>query len=96
MTIASGKLVGSGVIALVLWLLRGKAQAAAAADAPPAPGRVLRELDIDANVNSRTFGQPLGEYGANPAVDRDMYELIERSNAAIAADDAPDIRGVGQ
>lgn len=84
MTPTQAKLAVYGVAALLLWLLRPRAPGAAV---PADPGRVVREIEIDALVGSRTFGERLGEYGANPAVDQNMYDLIERSNRLIAEDD---------
>jgi len=84
--------------ALVLWLL---ARNAKASPAPPIIGRVSKTLDINADVYSSDFGLPYiagpGGPGAaspspannsNPAQDPTMRALIDKSNAAIAADNA--------
>lgn len=49
---------------------------------PKGPGRVKKELVIDSNVMSPTFGQPI------PQASPEVQALIDRSNAAIAAYDA--------
>lgn len=54
-------------------------------------GRVTKELEIDASINSPTFGltpdQIVALNSNNPAVDPTMRAYIDASNAAIAADD---------
>ncbi len=95
-TPAQIKVATYGGAALLLWLL--------ARHAMPAPARVVKELDIDANVNSKTFGMTWDDIQrmhldtSNPAVDPGMRDLIDRSNAAIAADDREngDVNQVGQ
>lgn len=79
-------LVGVGlalVIVGVCMLFRDEAKAA-----PPVqpPGRIVSELEIDANVYSPTWGMPIAPGVKAPlAEDSAMAELIARSNAVIQA-----------
>lgn len=44
------------------------------------PARMVKTLEIDADVYSPTFGLPVGAVAENP----EMQRLIDESNAAIA------------
>jgi hypothetical protein len=74
MTTAQAKLLGAGVLALLAWLLRDQS----------APGRVSKELDIDANVNSDTFGMTDEEIANH----KRLVDLVDESSRAIADYDA--------
>lgn len=54
---------------------------------PAAPGTVTKTLEIDANVFSKTFGDPIGDPTAPAplANNPQMAQLIAQSNAVIAA-----------
>ena len=79
------KLTLAALGALLAWLLTKQAAPA---------GRVTKTLDVDVNVNSPYFGLTDDEIAAmkaagarpNPAIDPTMRELIDRSDAIIAAD----------
>jgi hypothetical protein len=92
------KVATYGGAALLLWLL---AKNAMAATTMPIVGRVTKELVIDDDVNSPTFGLSAEQIAAmntsNPAVDPEMRRLIDTSNALIAADDREngDVNQVG-
>ncbi len=81
------KLAIAAGVALLAWLLTPRGKAA---------DRVSRELEIDANILSPTFGMTDAEIAArervgappNPAVDPRMRDLIDVSNTLIAEDDA--------
>lgn len=80
MTPTQIKLAAAGGLALLAWLL-----------APRAPARVTREIEIDANVYSDTFGEPMmtGPSGAGPdGWNPELRRLVEESAAAIRAHDA--------
>lgn len=84
MTVTQTKLAAAGVMALLAWLFsRPK-------DAGPG-ARVGAELVVGVNVlDPDTFGlteEEIEARRANPAVDPKMRELIDISNAVIAADD---------
>jgi hypothetical protein len=53
--------------------------------------RVKKELEVEVNILNPNFGLTDAEIAAqqraNPAIDPKMRELIDRSNALIAADD---------
>lgn len=84
MTPTQIKLALAGVMALIAWLLTTKK-----VDGK----RVSRELEIDANVLSPTFGMTDEEIAAaagarrNPALDPEMRRLIDLSNVLIDAED---------
>jgi hypothetical protein len=80
MTATQAKLVYYGAIGLLLWWLRKPAPAAASAP------RVVREIEIDANIGSGTFGDewPPASQTASPEV----VAAIEASRARIEAFDA--------
>lgn len=94
MTPTQIKIAVYGGVALLLWLC---ARAAAGSSAQQ-PGRVTKTLDIVANIDSPNFGEPYvagpgGPGGAtpgpaNPAQDPLVRYYIDKSNAAIAADNA--------
>jgi len=98
------KIAVYGGAALLLWLL-GRSATTTAAASTTQSGRVTQTLDINADVYSPDFGKPYvagpgGPGGAtpgpaNPAQDQTMRLLIDRSNAAIAADNAANGSTVG-
>src|SRR5512144_307397 len=88
MTPTQIKVVTYGGAALLLWLC---ARNAMAMKTNNDLARVTKELEIDASINSPTFGLTPDQIAAlnsnNPAVDPTMRAYIDASNAAIAADD---------
>lgn len=95
------KIAVYGGALLLAWLLRKRAAGSSASATDGAPvGRVTKTLDINADVYSPDFGTPYisgpgGPGGAtpspanaNPAIDPAMRALIDKSNAAISADNA--------
>lgn len=94
------KLAIYGGAALLLWLLARESMRAGVANISD-PGRVKKTLDVDANVDSPTFGLTDAQIAAmnsnNPAVDPEMRRLIDASNAALAADERENgnVNGVG-
>lgn len=75
------------VIALIAWWLWPDKKADAAAAAAD-PGRVSREIEIEADVYSPYFGMTDAEIAAekakaNPAIDPVMRQRIDESNEAI-------------
>jgi hypothetical protein len=71
-TLAHAKVVTAGALALIAWLFGDK----------PAARRVVKQLEIDDDVYSDTFGEPVVQPNA------DMARLINESDAAIRAYDA--------
>jgi hypothetical protein len=71
-TLGQAKVATAGVLAFLAWLFGDR----------PAPARVVKELEIDADVGSDTFGQPIASI--NPS----MANLINESDAAIRRYDA--------
>lgn len=97
MTPTQMKVATYGGAALLLLLLARNTRAVTTANL----GRVTKELEIDANVDSPTFGLTPAQIATmnsnNPAVDPEMRRLIDASNAAIAADnrDNGDVSAIG-
>lgn len=82
MTTTEAKLLAAGVLALLAWWLTPKAAPAA---------RVAKELEIDANVNSPTFGEVVGPDGFTDEQRANhirLVDLVAESQEAIAAFDA--------
>lgn len=84
MTLTQAKLATAGVAALLAWLFGSK----------PQQGRVRRELEVDVNVNSTTFGMTDAEIENH----KRLVDLVDESNRAIADYDAahpsPEIGGL--
>lgn len=85
--------IGLVVVALLIaWLLfSGDAKAAtgAAADGGTAdPGRVTKEIEVEADIYNPNFGLTDAQIAErdNPAVDPVMRDLISRSNRLILQD----------
>jgi hypothetical protein len=74
MTAAQAKLALAGGLALLAWWLSSKEKR----------GRVTSTLDIDANVMSPTFGEPLTETVTYDPNHERLVELVEESSLAIA------------
>lgn len=73
----AGAVVAAALLAWWFWPRAGRA----------AVGRVKKELEIDANVYSPTFGEKILPPG-RAAESSEMQRLIDESNAAIALEDA--------
>lgn len=80
--LAAGAALG---LAGLIWWLWPKGTTPFKTSAGP---RVQKTLDINADVYSPDFGEPLYGPPKPVAVSPDMQRLIDASNAAIAADDA--------
>lgn len=78
MTAAQAKLALAGGLALLAWWLSSK----------KAPARVTSFLDIDGNVNSPTFGDPITETITTDPIHERLVDLVDESNRDIAAYDA--------
>ncbi len=76
--------VYGGALLLAWWL--------ADRSAKPKQERIVKTLDVEANVLNKNFGLTDAEIAAqgsasNPGVNPDVREAIDRSNAIISADD---------
>jgi hypothetical protein len=74
MTAAQAKLALAGGLALLAWWLSSRDKR----------GRVTSTLDIDANVLSPTFGEPLTETVTYDPNHQRLLDLVDESNRAIA------------
>jgi hypothetical protein len=73
------KLATAGVLFLLAWLFGGKGAVA----------RVTKELVIDANIDSDTFGEPIPVPTPEElAAHQHLVDLVNESDAAIKAFDA--------
>jgi hypothetical protein len=73
------KLATAGILFLLAWLFGEK----------HAVGRVSKELIIDANIDSDTFGEPIPVPTAEElAAHQHLVDLVNESDAAIKAFDA--------
>jgi hypothetical protein len=75
MTAAQTKLAVAAGLALLAWWLSSRAKTV---------GRVSSEIEINADVYSDHFGEPITEPQSNPL----LIDLVDESNRAIAAYDA--------
>jgi hypothetical protein len=83
MTPLQTKLAVAGGLALLAWLLT------------PRLGRVTREIEIDANVLSPTFGLPIGTDLNSPAAwNPELRRLVDESARRIREHDASDAASV--
>jgi hypothetical protein len=86
MTAVQAKLIGAGALAFAAWLFRDRPRRPITASVDLGVGTVDGVFGGDYMTSAATPTTPVAPTPANPAQDPLMRALIDRSNAAIAAD----------